>query len=157
MSEEEIEERDALYLELSQRSISRGSITATAEIRILIQSGSLDAMRFFVKHWNPGIHLHSVRCAYNGATSLSQDPMTFITDDHIRAIQTFHEHAFHGIPQRSDINVITPFYALVLKHYKRVDFIISLVVERGIHSSDELAGILDASEDHPAPLTGGIL
>lgn len=153
----ERKELEALYIALSQRARTINSIVATSEFSMMYYEGRLSDLRFFAKHWGASITMDTVRAANNASKLLNQEPVEFITENHLKAIQTFTQCVRDGGLAFVHSSVVAKAAAVIIQNIENLDFIISLVVDRKITDPDEISRILNASEDSPRPLTGGVL
>lgn len=148
---------ERLYIALSNRARNINSIVTLSEIEMMHDQGLLRDMQFFAKHWCGGISMETVRAANDGAKLLNQEPMTFITESHLQSIQSFIQAARRSGVGYQYNKTRGRVAEVVIMNADRLDFMISLVVERGITEPDEISRILAAAEDSPSPLTGGVL
>lgn len=153
----ESKELENLYVALSQRARTINSIVARSQIEMMHDQGNLQDMRFLAKHWGGGITMETVRAAHDGAKLLNQEPMELITNEHLQSIHNFTQAARHGgfVLQYSQTR--GELAAVVIQHADKLDFMISLVLERQIIDPDEISRILDTAKESPSPLTGGVL
>jgi hypothetical protein len=157
LSASEGKELELLYIALSQRARTINSIVARSQIEMMHDQGNLQDMRFFAKQWGGSITMETVSAAHDGAKLLNQEPMGLITNEHLQTIQNFIQAALRGGLVLQYSQTRGGLAALVIQHADRLDFIISLVVDREITDPDEISSILETAEDSPRPLTGGVL
>jgi hypothetical protein len=155
----EIEQRelDRLYIAISNRARNINSIVVRSEIEMMHDQKLLPDMRFFAKHWGGGISMETVRAARDGAKLLNQEPMELITEEHLQSIQTFVQTARLGGFGYQYAQTVARVAAVIIPNTDRLNFIISLVLDRGIADPDEISRVLETAEDSPHPLAGGVL
>lgn len=157
LTEVETRMMERLYTVLSNRARKANSIVARSEIEMMHDQKRLEDMQFIAKHWNDGISMETVRAARDGANLLNQEPMGLITREHLKAIHNFVQRARLGGVGFQYAQTLGKIAAVVIQNTDRLDFMISLVLERGIIDPDEISRVLETAEDSPRPLTDGVL
>jgi hypothetical protein len=157
LTEAEERELERLYISLANRARNINSIVTRSEIEMMHDQKLLPDMRFFAKHWGGGISMETVRAARDGAKLLNQEPMELITEEHLQSVQTFVQRARLGGVGYQYAQTLARVAAVIIPNTDRLDFIISLVIDRGIADPDEISQVLETAEESPRPLTGGVL
>lgn len=148
---------ERLYIVLSNRARNINSIVTRTEIEMMHDQGRLEDMQFFAKHWGEGISMETVRAARDGAKLLNQEPMELITGEHLKSIQTFVQRARLGGFGYQYAQTLAKIAAVIIPNTDRLDFIVSLVVDREITEPEEISRVLKIADDAPRPLAGGVL
>lgn len=163
LTPEESEELNALHYELSSRTVGNSiirAVTNTIDLDVLRANKDLKAMKFYSKFLKEGFNSVVVRAAYNAATVLGEDPMEYMNDDRVSLVKEFVTGTSSVINARTQplmTQLLADYCALVLRFPSKVNFLIELVITRGVIDPKAAEDMLDASTDTPTPLTGGTL
>lgn len=160
LTPEERKEVERLHGVLSDRARSSNSIISSMEISGMRHRGELDQMRFTAKFWISPVQITTVNTAYEVAHDLNPEPLEYVTDDIINALQRFSHHMEENnsyVDYSEKTEMLSGLAELLMKHRHREAFISSLVLDRSITDPKEVSRMLESAEDMPTPLTDGSL
>jgi hypothetical protein len=157
-------ELDVLLEELVDRAEKNRSTLSIVALRGLHHRGDLQALRFHHRHWDAsttsrtGISFSVSSVTYKAAQLIGkEDPNSFVTEDHFAMVRRLWDACDMRKLRCSRTIDLAPYMALVLGNLELEQLLVSLLVDRGITSVDELREILEGADRIPMVMNGGVL